>query len=282
MRVRLALAGQRPINNLVDVSNFVMLETGQPLHFYDADRVKDAQLIVRDARDGEKLVTLDDVERTLTPQALVVADPTRSAWARRSYGRRKASEVGDATTAVLLEAANFNGARIRRSRKPWPAQRSASRHEKTLAPALTDTGAARAAQLLSARSDGLPAARFRQHVVPADPIRLRVADVKRLLGFEIPAQRVAAHLSALGCGVDLSHAGATRRLDVTPPWRRDVTIAADLVEEVARMEGYEREAGFLRCRRTRFRAVRSTAKTRRATLAAGLSRGHHSLHGRGR
>ena len=74
MRIRLALAGQRPINNLVDISNYVMLETGQPLHFYDADRVKDAHLIVRDAREDEQIVTLDDVERTLTPRALVIAD----------------------------------------------------------------------------------------------------------------------------------------------------------------------------------------------------------------
>jgi phenylalanyl-tRNA synthetase beta chain len=239
MRVRLALAGQRPINNVVDVSNYVMLETGQPLHFYDASRVSETRLIVRDGRDGEKLVTLDDVERTLTAQTLVVADP-RAALGLAGLMGGKASEVGDVTTAVLLEAANFNGTRIRRSSKGLGLRsEAASRHEKTLAPALTDAGAARAAQLLS----GLGATAYRPRafgapVVPADPIRLRVADVERLLGLAIPAQRIAEHLSALGCGVTAAGSDA---LDVTPPlWRRDVTISADLVEEVARMEGYER------------------------------------------
>ena len=239
MRIRLALAGQRPINNVVDVSNYVMLETGQPLHFYDAGRVAGSRLIVRDARAGERLVTLDDVERTLSPQALVVADSGAALGLAGLMGG-KASEVGAATTAIILESANFHGARIRRTSKALGLRsEAASRHEKALAPALADVGAARAAQLLVE----LGATAYRPHVfgaplAAADPIRLRVADVARLLGLAIHAQRIAEHLSALGCGVT---AVAGDAFDVTSPaWRRDLTIPADFVEEVARMEGYDR------------------------------------------
>ena len=124
MRIRLALAGQRPINNLVDVSNYVMLETAQPLHFYDADAIAQMRLIVRSARDGEKIVTLDGVERTLSPQALVIADDERALGLAGLMGGA-ASEVTTMTTAIVLEAANFSGTRVRRmSTELGPAQRS--------------------------------------------------------------------------------------------------------------------------------------------------------------
>jgi phenylalanyl-tRNA synthetase beta chain len=239
MRVRLALAGQRPINDIVDVSNYVMLETGQPLHFYDADRVSGAHFIVRNARSGEKIVTLDGVERTLSEQALVIADETRALGLAGLMGGLF-SEVTDATTAMILEAANFNGARVRRMSKELGLRTEASaRHEKALAPALAEVGAARAAQLLvalgatayEARAFGAPGA-------PPVPIALPVSEVKRLLGLDIPPPRIIQHLEALGCSVLPEKAG---RLLVTPPlWRRDLLIAADLVEEVARMEGYDK------------------------------------------
>jgi phenylalanyl-tRNA synthetase beta chain len=239
MRIRLALAGQRPIDNVVDVSNYVMLETGQPLHFYDAARVSGGRLIVREAREGETLVTLDDVERTLSPQALTIANPHEALGLAGIMGG-KASEVSAATTALVLESANFNGTRIRRTSKALGLRsEAASRHEKTLAPALADIGAARAAQLLVE----FGATAYRPHVfgaalAPAEPIHLRVADVERLLGLAIPAGRIDEHLTALGCTVAPDGGDA---FDVTPPaWRRDVTIPADLIEEVARMEGYDR------------------------------------------
>ncbi|HVA32760.1 MAG TPA: phenylalanine--tRNA ligase subunit beta, partial [Candidatus Baltobacteraceae bacterium] len=113
MRVRLALAGQRPINNVVDVSNYVMLETGQPLHFYDASAVSHNTLIVRDARQGEELVTLDGATRSLSPQSLVIADD-RGPLGLAGVMGGAASEVRETTSAIVLEAANFNGARVRR------------------------------------------------------------------------------------------------------------------------------------------------------------------------
>ncbi|MGB6520066.1 MAG: phenylalanine--tRNA ligase subunit beta [Candidatus Cybelea sp.] len=239
MRIRLALAGQRPINNLVDVSNYVMLETAQPLHFYDADAIAQMRLIVRSAGDGEKIVTLDGVERTLSPQALVIADDERALGLAGLMGGA-ASEVTTMTTAIVLEAANFSGTRVRRMSTELGLRSEASaRHEKSLAPALTDIGAARAAQLLSEL--GVTVNRphiFGAELTSARPIALPARDVERLLGLVIPPNRSAAHLTALGCDVAVAENDA---LAVTPPpWRRDLTIAADLVEEIARIEGYDR------------------------------------------
>lgn len=237
MRIKLALAGQRPINNLVDVSNYVMLETGQPLHFYDAAKISGGRLVVRDGREGEKTVTLDDVERTLSAQSLVIADDRQTLCLAGLMGA-VAGEVDDSTTSIVLEAANFNGARVRRMSKALGLRSEASsRHEKSLPVALTDAGAARAAQLLA----GMGATAYRPHafggaVEPQPKIELKLPDVKRLLGIDIAPDRVVAHLQSLGCSV-------TRRnglIDVTPPpWRNDLTIPADAIEEVARVEGYE-------------------------------------------
>ncbi len=239
MRIRLALAGQRPINNLVDVSNYVMLETAQPLHFYDADAIAQMRLIVRSAGDGEKIVTLDGVERTLSPQALVIADDERALGLAGLMGGA-ASEVTTMTTAIVLEAANFSGTRVRRMSTALGLRSEASaRHEKSLAPALTDIGAARAAQLLSELGVTVHGPHiFGTGLTSAPPIALPAHEVERLLGLVIPADRSAAHLTALGCDVAVTENDA---LAVTPPpWRRDLTIPADLVEEIARIEGYDR------------------------------------------
>ncbi|HEY1976636.1 MAG TPA: phenylalanine--tRNA ligase subunit beta [Candidatus Baltobacteraceae bacterium] len=237
MRIKLALAGQRPIGKLVDVSNYVMLETGQPLHFYDAKKISGDRLIVRDGREGEKTVTLDDVERTLSAQSLVIADDRQTLCLAGLMGAA-AGEVDDSTTGIVLEAANFNGARVRRMSKALGLRSEASsRHEKSLPLALTDAGAARAAQLLVE----LGATAYRPHafgdaIEPQPRIELKLSDVKRLLGIDIPGDRVAAHLRSLGCSVERRDG----MVDVTPPpWRNDLTIPADAIEEIARVEGYE-------------------------------------------
>ena len=237
MRIRLALAGQRPINNLVDVSNYVMLETAQPLHFYDAGGVADLHLFVRDARAGEKLVTLDDAEHELTPQALVIADANGPLGLAGLMGG-KSSEVRAQTHAIVLESANFAGVRIRRmSMQLGFRSEASSRHEKTLAPALADVGAARAAQLLLALGARAGAPHSFGTPLASNPsIALAPRDVERILGLRLDADRIAAHLTALGCNVHIE--GDALRV-IPPAWRRDITIAADLVEEVARMEGYE-------------------------------------------
>jgi phenylalanyl-tRNA synthetase beta chain len=239
MRVRLALSGQRPINNLVDVSNYVMLETGQPLHFYNARAIHGGRLVVRSARDGETMVTLDGVTRTLSPLTLVVADDERPLGLAGLMGDAS-SEVGPETSAIVLEAANFNGGRVRRMSNALALRTEASaRHEKSLAPALSDLGAARAAALLR----NLGATLYRPHVygrpvTRAAAITLKIADVARLLGLPLTPQEIEEHLVALGCQIDRAD---PETLAVTPPdWRCDLAIAADLIEEVARIAGYER------------------------------------------
>jgi phenylalanyl-tRNA synthetase beta chain len=238
MRIRLALAGQRPINNIVDVSNYVMLETGQPLHFYDATRIH-GTLTVRSAHDGEKIVTLDGVTRSLAPSSLVIADDAAPLGLAGLMGSAS-SEVTTSTTAIVVEAANFSGPRVRRMSGALGLRTEASaRHEKSLAPALTDFGAARAAQLLTELgATAYPPHAFGAEIVTPAPVRLPLRDVERLLGLAIPRERVTQHLEALGCAVEQAGPGA---LAVTaPPWRRDLTIAADLIEEAARIEGYDR------------------------------------------
>lgn len=237
MRVRLALAGQRPISNLVDISNYVMLEMGQPSHFYDASHVAGRHFIVRDAKDGEILKTLDDTERKLTPLSIVVADENQVLGLGGLMGG-EASEVRDDTTALLLEAANWEGARVRRMAMQLAMRTEAStRNEKSIALALPDMGAARAAQLLVQTGAHAYAPRsFGEDVRTAEAIALTPRDVHRLLGLELSADTIASHLERLGCSV--ARNGGT--LAVTPPnFRRDLVIAPDLVEEVARMEGYD-------------------------------------------
>lgn len=239
MRIRLALAGQRPINTIVDISNYVMLETGQPLHFYDEARVAGGHLIVRDAKPGEKLVTLDGAEQTLQPGALVIADE-RGALGLAGLKGGKSSEVSDSTTSVLLESATFNGPRIRRMSTTLLLRTDAgTRHEKSLAPILGDYGAARAAQLMAQAGARAYAPRaFGAPLEPSKPIDFPLDDVRRLLGFDLTVEEVREALDALGFALGDQH---DRRLTVTPPpWRRDITIAADVLEEIARMAGYDR------------------------------------------
>lgn len=242
MRIRLALAGQRPINNLVDISNYVMLETGQPLHFYDAAKVPNEHLIVRDGREGEKLVTLDGVEHELSPKDLVIASESGALGLAGLMGGAS-SEVTDSTTAIVMESATFNGPRVRRmSARLGFRTEAGTRHEKTLPPVLSTWGAQRAAQLLAeAGATPGPAREFGQPVQPAPAIAFETNDVKRLLGFELTPEEVREYLDRLGFG---AQPDGERRLSVVPPlWRRDVTISADVVEEIARMAGYDRIEG---------------------------------------
>jgi phenylalanyl-tRNA synthetase beta chain len=237
MRVRLALAGQRPLNNVVDVSNFVMLELGQPLHFFDWDRVAGKHLIVRDANDGERFTTLDGQERVLDTRAIVIADDQGPTSIAGIMGGQR-SEVEATTGEVLIEAATWTGPRIRRASVGLKLRTEASsRFEKSLPLALADLGAARAAALLAEEggSVAMPQAAGMPATEPA-PVTLRASEVERLLGFTLTPGEIETALSSLGFAV----ARRDAEFVVTPPyWRGDVTIAADLVEEVARVVGYD-------------------------------------------
>ncbi len=238
MRVRLALAGQRPIDNVVDISNFVMLEGGQPLHFYDANRIAGGILVVRDAREGELLRTIDGEERALDPRFLVIAD-AREPQCIAGLRGAATSAVSKATHEVLIEAATFSGPRVRRMSVALGMRTEASsRHEKGLPLALSSWGAARAAHLLErAGATVHAAATFGTQAVTAAPIEFDSARVPALLGVDVTAAESAHALQALGFAVRTSDG----RMEVTPPaWRGDVRIIEDVVEEIARVIGYDR------------------------------------------
>ena len=238
IRIRLALAGQRPINNLVDISNYVMLETGQPTHFYDAAKIAHEHLIVRDARDGEQLVTLDGEEHELSPKDLVIASERAPEGFAGLMGGEH-SEVTEQTTNMLLEAAIFTGSRVRRmSARHGFRSEASSRHEKSLTTAVALAGARRAAELLVAQ--GAQAAALQLEGTQDEPksIDFPLRDVKRLLGFELTPEEAREYLDRLGFKVEVKD-GQTL-LVTAPPWRKDVTIPADVVEEIARMAGYDR------------------------------------------
>lgn len=246
LKARLLAAGQRPINNVVDITNYVMLLTGQPLHAFDADRIAGGTLVLRRARPGERVTTLDDVERTLDEQMLVFEDgegPTSIAGVMG--GRRSeifAGGDGEApTTRVLMEVATWDGPNINRTMAKLGLRSEAgARFEKGLAPEQTLEAQAVAHALMVVLCGARPAGGTLDlggdGPAPA-VIRLRDARVEGLLGAAVPRERSAAVLRTLGFGVQ----DAADGLDVSvPPFRRiDVTREADLIEEVARLEALD-------------------------------------------
>ncbi len=242
IRIRLALAGQRPISNLVDISNFVMLELGQPLHFFDYAKIAGKHIIVRDARPEEVLTTLDGVERALDPTALVIADEARATGLAGLMGGL-ISEVSATTREIVIESANFAGPRIRRmSVKLGLRTEASTRNEKQLPIAFADLAAHRAAQLLALEGGSVYPPRTYGVALPESaPIALTRTDVERLLGVALSLSEMQQALEKLGFAVEPLIDGDVERLAVTVPvWRADVTIAPDLVEEIARIIGYDR------------------------------------------
>jgi phenylalanyl-tRNA synthetase beta chain len=245
MVLRLAAAGMRSINNVVDITNYVMLETGQPLHAFDYDRVAGHHLIVRQAKAGEKLTTLDGQERTLDPDMLIICDDNGPSSLVGVMGGQD-SEVADTTTNILLEAANWNGGNIRRtSAKVGLRSEASSRFEKGLDPELAIVGLNRAARLLAELAEGTVAPGIID--IYPNPVKPRtlpfhIDDVAWLLGYTVTPSEAADALTALQFGVELE--GDSGGMTVTvPSWRGDVKESADLVEEVARVLGYDRITG---------------------------------------
>ncbi|MEW6033825.1 MAG: phenylalanine--tRNA ligase subunit beta [Chloroflexota bacterium] len=240
MQRRLKAAGMRPINNVVDVTNYVMLEYGQPLHAFDYRRLAERKIIVRRARDGEVIVSLDGVERGLNHDMLLICDG-REAVAVAGVMGGLDSEVSDVTVSVLLESANFNQAFIRRTSATLGLRSEASlRFEKGLPAELPVPALRRATQLIAETSGGkaasgiidvYPGRRERQ------PISLFNGEVGRLLGMDVPVERTRQILESLGFDCEMS-APSEMRVSV-PYWRSDVGQSADLVEEVARIIGYD-------------------------------------------
>ncbi|MDR7556658.1 MAG: phenylalanine--tRNA ligase subunit beta [Armatimonadota bacterium] len=244
LAARLEAAGVRPVNNVVDVTNYVMLEWGQPLHAFDLARLLGSRIVVRRARDGEVLTTLDGIERRLDPQMLVIADAHRPVALAGIMGGAQ-TEITAATSTVLLEAAAFAPASVRRtSRRLGLRTEASARFERGIDPELTPRAARRAAGLIAALSGG----RVLRGAVDAYPapvarpaIRLRLARVRRVLGAEVPAEEVVEILTRLGLAVTPGPAESGPTILAVPPvGRRDLEREEDLIEEVARHWGYER------------------------------------------
>jgi phenylalanyl-tRNA synthetase beta chain len=250
LKARLMAAGQRPISNVVDITNYVMLLTGQPLHAFDLDRVAGGRLVVRRARDGEQVETLDGSVRELDSEMVVIDDADGPTSIAGVMGGAR-SEVGEGTTRVLLEAATWIGPNIHRTSLKLGLRSEASgRFEKQLQPEQAMEAQAVASALLVE----LCGARLAPGTVdlggpgPEPPvIRLRHARMTSLLGLEIPPARAAEILEALEFEVTHREDG----LDVRPPAfrRADVTREADVIEEVARLYGLEHVPATLPARR---------------------------------
>ncbi len=265
---RLSAAGMRPIGNIVDASNYVMLELGKPIHTFDADGVPDGHIVVRGAEPGERLTTLDHVERILDPDVLLIAGDGGPLGLAGVMGGLD-SEVSDATTRVIVESALFDPVSIRRTAFRFALRSEASlRFEKGQEHRLARVGADRATQLILAWGGGRAAV----GVVDTDPLErpraevpFRPARVARLLGVDIPAAEQAALLARVEVGTRVAEpttripviaasrgttaldvaAGDAALVAIVPGHRRDLVIEADIAEEVARVRGYETLPGSL-------------------------------------
>jgi phenylalanyl-tRNA synthetase beta chain len=239
---RLLACGMRPINNIVDVTNYVMLEYGQPLHAFDYNEILGKQIIVRRAGNGETITTLDGVERTLNLNMLVIADKERAIAIAGIMGGAD-TEVTENTTTVLIESANFNQAVIHRESIGLRLSSEASlRFEKGLSRDLPLIALKRATQLMAELAGG-KVAKGIIDVYPGkqrrESISLPVADIKRLLGVELEVSEIAETLELLGFGCRQTESNSQVHVDV-PWWRTDVSCAADLAEEIARIIGYDK------------------------------------------
>jgi phenylalanyl-tRNA synthetase beta chain len=267
VQMRLLASGQRPLSNVVDASNYVMLELGKPIHTFDAHAVHDGRIIVRRARAGERLETLDHVARELDPETLVIADPTGPIGIAGVMGGTT-TEVTDATTEVIVESAVFDPVSIRRTAFRYALRSEASlRFEKGQEFRLVRIGADRAAQLVAQWAGGQVApGRVDTNPNEPQPARLafRPARVNRLLGTDVSVDEQRDLLRRMGfetepapAGVRVPVASAPQPLDaeataddaallaVVPTWRHDIHIEADVTEEIARVRGYETIPGIL-------------------------------------
>lgn len=240
MQLRLRAAGMRPINNVVDVTNYVMLETGQPLHAFDYDQLGENRLVVRTAKSGETIVTLDGEERRLTDEMLLICDAYKPKCIAGIMGGLD-GEVTKETKTILLESANFASRSIRRtSRELGLSSESAARFEKGIDPHGTMFASKRTAHLLQTLF-GANVYNGQIDVSEIDEekrvISLRLEQIKRLLGVEVPLKTIEHILIGLGFGINKENWG-TWQISV-PSHRGDVEIEADLIEEVVRIWGLE-------------------------------------------
>lgn len=237
---RLRQAGMRPISALVDLTNYVMLEIGQPLHAFDQDKLSESRIIVRKAKPGEKLTMLDGNEHELRPDQMMICDASRPVAAAGIMGGLE-TEVTEETHRVLLESAHFENTSVRRTRKQLGLSTEASyRFERSVDPAGVVSALNRFAILLAEMDGGKSSvagvADLYPHPLSRTAIKLSITRACMLLGMEISNEAGRGYLERLGFQVE----GSGETLQVTPPtWRPDVVREEDLVEELGRVHGYD-------------------------------------------
>src|SRR5437899_2926021 len=241
MQRRLRACGVRPINNIVDITNYVLLEYAQPLHAFDLAKLTGPEIHVRRARAHERLLCLDGEERRLTPEMLVIADATRPVAVAGVIGGEESAVTWE-TTDILLESANFNGPSVRQTSRSLGLRTEASaRFERALPPELALAGGRRAASLIAELAGGNVHREWADiYPRPQEPVRvnLKPALIDDLLGTHVPLEEAESILKRLNFHVKVQGDG---EWDVLPPvFRLDVTIPEDLVEEVGRVYGYDR------------------------------------------
>ncbi len=280
LKARLSAAGQRPINNVVDITNYVMLATGQPLHAFDLDRVAGGRLTVRRAREGEQVTTLDGQLRALDGEMVVIEDAEGPTSIAGIMGGER-SEVGQETTRVLMEVANWNGPNIHRTSWKLGLRSEASgRFEKGLAPEQCMHAQALATRLMIE----LCGAKLVPGTIdvawvgaPQQTIRLREQKVQAILGMPVPRGRQAEILRALDFHVresaESEPGGAGLDVAVPAVRREDVTREADLIEEVARIHGLGALPATLPARRGAYGRLSPTQRLRRRAVDALVGRG---------
>jgi phenylalanyl-tRNA synthetase beta chain len=242
MQKRLTQMGMRPISLAVDVTNYVMLAVGQPLHAFDVDALS-GSIVVRRARAGETLTTLDDVERTLDREDLLITDGGDVPLAIAGVMGGASSEVGASTTAVLIEAAHFDPTTVARSsRRHRLVTEASKRFERGVDPKLAAAAAQLAVDLLVEHGGGTvdPGVTDVDHTTDRSPYLLDVTEPARIVGVDYPREQVLAILRHLGCLVDETGDGTddTHVLVTPPSWRPDLVDAPDYAEEIARIDGY--------------------------------------------
>ncbi|MDF2789400.1 MAG: phenylalanyl-tRNA synthase subunit beta [Neobacillus sp.] len=239
MQTRLMSAGIRPHNNVVDITNYILLEYGQPLHAFDYDRLGSKEILVRRANDGEKFTTLDDVERTLTSDHLVITNGTEPVALAGVMGGAN-SEVTSDTTTVLLEAAYFTGGTVRKASKDHGLRSEASaRFEKGVDPNRVRAAGERAAYLMAKYAGGEvleDASEVDTLTVEPAVVSITLEKINSVIGTNLTVQDVEAIFERLQFAVSVEE----NLITVTAPTRRgDIKIEEDLIEEVARLYGYD-------------------------------------------
>lgn len=266
MQRRLMEAGVRPINNIVDITNYVMLEIGQPIHAFDLDKLSGKKIIVRRALEGEKIKTLDGAERSLDTSMLVIADDTRPMAIAGVMGGED-SEVTKDTKSILIESANFNGRSVRlTSRKVSLRTEASAKYEKDLDPNLSDIACNRVCQLIEEIGAGTVVS---GHIDIYDgkaegrTLELSPEKANGLLGTDIEASDMVKMLNALELNSKLEN---DKIVVSVPSFRRDLTIEADLIEEVGRIYGIDKIISqplvgtLTKAEKTLFRQIEDKAK----------------------